>query len=185
MKQGLPDRDTIPTTVSHSERVDTVHTVAVARTCEVRVTVYRDSIPETRQYRVVVAEVPVARAKRNSGGKADAIRRLYGEAQSHASGYGGALIVTNPPRDPYLHKVSSLVTIASGLSASTTALDPTFGDEPRGVMMVPYYSHIRGLPLVVRRAIMACALTRRDQPPLLMSNRDRFDIAYKPLGVGC
>lgn len=183
MKQGLPDHDTISATVSHSESEDTVHAVAVARACAVRITTYRDSIPETRQVRVVVAEVPVARAKRSSGGKAALISRLYEEVTVRQAGYGGALIVTNSPRDPYIHKVSSLVTIASGLSASTTALDPTFGDEPRGVMMVPYYSPIRGLPLVVRRAIMACALTRRDQPPLLMSNRDRFDITYEPLDV--
>lgn len=182
MKQGPQDRDTIPTTVSPLRHDDTVHGVAVTRTCAVLVTSYRDSIPETRQVRVVVAEVPVARAKRNSGGKAGIIRRLYADAASVSSGYGGALIVTDSQDDPYVHKVGSLVSIASGMSASTTALDPMFGDEPRGVMMVPYRNQIRALPLIVRRAIMTCALTQRDQPPLLMSNRIRFDITYSPFG---
>lgn len=183
MKQGFPAQDTITRTPSAATGQTDPHPVLPTRTCLVSVTKGKDAISETWRIRVLIAEVPVRRAQRHSGGMSGLMHALFTDARQ---GYGnartrgeGALIVTHPAHGGAVHKPNSLVTAAARLPAATTTLDPTFGNEPRGVMLMQCGGMLAALPLVVRRAIMQAALTRRDVDLLRMADYSQYAVAYE------
>lgn len=138
---------------------------------------------------VSIAVIPVVRARRNGGAsKASRIECLVRD-MLRASRYplmDSAVIVTAPSDDIYSHKPKSIVAMASRAGASTTVLDPLFGRDARGVMLMQPYGLISAMPLILRRGIMQAVLTRSDLilPPSTVGNFviacDRLDQPDEP-----
>lgn len=146
-------------------------------------------VPDDIMVGVSIAVIPVARARRNGGAsKASRIEFLVRD-MLRASRYplmDSAVIVTAPSDDIYSHKPKSIVAMASRAGASTTVLDPLFGRDARGVMLMQPYGLISAMPLILRRGIMQAVLTRSDLilPPSTVGNFviacDRLDQPDEP-----